>query len=191
MITLFDKLLSLPDSLTTPEQRAQWQAFQALIPPLPVNAAGTTILPARVLSIGKHNNEGPELYAVHPHRLFTKGKQVATGFNISLGLSTFASSGFSRENEGWNYGLNAAALLGLSQEASAMMLARSSSGPASGYRFPGFAPHMQDFGEWWGGGSVCQLMQCPHTHTLSHTRTHHLATCLLPFQTLLLTTLPT
>ena len=148
MITLFEKLLSLPPALTTPQQRAAWAAFQPLIPSLPLNAAGTSIAPARVLSTGSHNNEGPELYALHPHRMFTKGREVASGLNITLGRSTFNNSGFARENGGWNYGLNAAALIGASSEAAGQLLERSRSGPAAGYRWPGFAPHEQDFGAW-------------------------------------------
>ncbi len=44
-----------------------------------------------------------------------------------------------------SYGLNAAALLGLADPASSQVLDRANTAPASGYRFPGFAPHMQDF----------------------------------------------
>ena len=54
-------------------------------------------------------------------------------------------SGFTNENEGWNYGINANALVGDSASASTQLLQRALTPPASGYRFPGFAPHMQDF----------------------------------------------
>ena len=30
-----------------------------------------------------------ELYPIHPHRMFTQGKAVATGQNISVALNTF------------------------------------------------------------------------------------------------------
>ena len=36
---------------------------------------------------------GPELYAVHPHRVYTKGRQVA-GMDISLGERTVNASGW-------------------------------------------------------------------------------------------------
>jgi hypothetical protein len=146
MMTLFEKLLALPQSLTTPEQRQAWQNFvDKLMPALPLSSDGSTIAPARVLSQGTHNDEGPELYAMHPHRVFTKGREVASGTNISVGLNTYASSRFAGENEGWNYGLNAAALLGLTDAAAAQLLERANTAPAAGYRFPGFAPHFQDF----------------------------------------------
>jgi len=100
MLGLFQRLLALPPALATPAQRAAWAAFAPAIPDLPLTADGT-IAPARVLSSPSHNNEGPELYAMHPHRLLTKGREVASGANISLGLRTFAASGFAKENEGW------------------------------------------------------------------------------------------
>jgi hypothetical protein len=84
MIGLIDKLISLPPgSLATDAQRAAWSNFRAnLMPALPVSGTNpneTVIALATVLSSGKHNGEGPELYAMHPHRLFTKGRQIATG----------------------------------------------------------------------------------------------------------------
>ncbi len=144
MMTLFEKLLALPTSLTTPQQRADWQNFvDNLMPALPLSEDGSTIAPARVLSSGTHNDEGPELYAMHPHRVFTKGRQVASGTNITVGVNTVTTSNFARENSGWNYGLNAAALIGNTAVAAAQVLERAATPPASGYRFPGFAPHMQ------------------------------------------------
>jgi hypothetical protein len=44
-----------------------------------------------------------------------------------------------------SYGINAAALLGLADAAAAQLLQRATAAPAPGYRFQGFAAHMQDF----------------------------------------------
>ena len=90
MLAVFEKLLALPESITTPAQRAAWTDFYSIIPPLPLSASpsGPTIAAAEVLSSPSHNNEGPELYAIHPHRLFTVGRAVASGSNISLGVRT-------------------------------------------------------------------------------------------------------
>ena len=79
------------------------------MPRLPVTgvANASVIAPAQVISTGRHNGEGPELFAIHPHRVFTKGKEVATGFDISLGKRTVANSKWSRRGAGWNYGINA------------------------------------------------------------------------------------
>ena len=146
MIGLFEKLLALPAALTTPAQRAAWAAFVPQIPRLPLTADGATIAAARVISDGSHNSEGPELYAMHPHRLFTAGRAVARGDNISLGLRTLAASSWAHQNNaGWAYSINAAALLGSTDMAAAQLLERAATPPAAGYRFQAFAPHMQDF----------------------------------------------
>jgi hypothetical protein len=176
MVTLFEKLLQLPvPALATQAQHDAWAAFVPLIPDLPLTPDGSSIAPARVLSSGKHNSEGPELYAMHPHRVFTRGREVATGANITLGRSTVANTGWARNNGGWNYGINGAsprpprapprapcprartltrahthfpaayALIGAAPLAAAQLLQRAHTGPAAGYRWPGFAPHEQDF----------------------------------------------
>lgn len=41
-----------------------------------------------------------ELYPVHPHRMFTKGKEVATGLNITVAVNTYLQSHFATENSG-------------------------------------------------------------------------------------------
>jgi len=75
----------------------------------------------------------------------TRGKQVATGLDISLAVSTVQRSPWTQQNTGWNYGLNAAALAGLADTAANLLLQRAVTPPAAGYRWPGFAPHEQDF----------------------------------------------
>ena len=145
MHALFDKLLALPPTVTTPAQRTQWAAFSQILPILAVNASSNVILPAAQVSSGRHNSEGPEFYPMHPHRMFTKGRQVASNTSIELGISTYLQSPWRGANSGWNYALNAAVLLGLTQQAVPMLLARASTPPAAGYRFPGYAPHEQDF----------------------------------------------
>ena len=60
-------------------------------------------------------------------------------------MSTVAGSPWTLQNSGWNYGLNAAALAGLADLAAKLLLQRAATPPAQGYRWPGFAPHEQDF----------------------------------------------
>jgi hypothetical protein len=111
MMGVLDRLLALPAGLATPQQVADWTAFRNnLLPPLPLTADGGTIANAELVSSQSHNSEGPELFAVHPHRVFTRGMEVASGLNISLGARTVAESGWARNNEGWNYGINACVL---------------------------------------------------------------------------------
>lgn len=145
MLTLFEKLLALPPGVATPAQAAAWRAFSdARMPALPLTQDGSRIAAARVLNSGS-TGEGPELYPMHPHRVFTAGRAAAGGRSLALAQATLAASPFARQNEGWNYGLNAAALAGATDLAAALLLARSASPPAAGYRWPGFAPHYQDF----------------------------------------------
>lgn len=145
MMTLFEKLLALPDAYTTAAQRAAWAAFMSKMPQLPVNPATKVIQPARVVQNGPHNSEGPEIYAIHPHRVYTMGRKVASGTDISIGQATFASSSWSQSGSGWMYGINAAALIGDSANANAQIMSRANTANAAGYRFPAFAPHEQDY----------------------------------------------
>ena len=145
MMTLFEKLRALPPALTTPAQRAAWDSFAALrMPDLPLEPDGT-IAPARVLSTGTHNGEGPTLYIAHPHRVFTRAREVAGGRNASVGIATFLASPFRDSNSGWAYAINAAALLGLADVAAAQLAQRANTPPAAGYRFPAYAPHLRAF----------------------------------------------
>ena len=147
MLTLFEKLLALPPSLTTAAQRAAWGAFATnRMPSLPLNPDGT-IAPARVLSAGgSHNGEGPELFAMHPHRVYTRGREVATGRSLATATATYNASAWARySNEGWNYAINAAVLAGLTDAAVAQLISRAGTPPAPGYRFPGFSPQFQDY----------------------------------------------
>jgi hypothetical protein len=52
MMAVLEKLLALPDELTTPAQRAAWSAFVAIMPALPTTGSPSVIAPARVLSSG-------------------------------------------------------------------------------------------------------------------------------------------
>ena len=150
MQTLFEKLLALPLSLVPAQKRAQWQAFQPLIPDLPTTntTSGTEMLaPARVLSSGKHNSETPELYAVHPYRQITAARcWPSCGSAFELATAAFRANPLAySSNSGWNQGIINAALLSLDQISMQMILARANTGPAKGYRFPGFMPHEQDY----------------------------------------------
>ena len=143
MMTLFEKLRALPPALATPAQRAAWDAFATLrMPALPLEADGT-VAPARVLSSGTHNGEGPTLYVAHPHRVFTRAREVAGGRNASVGVATFLASPFRDSNAGWAYSINAAALLGLADVAATQLAQRADTQPAAGYRFPAYAPHLR------------------------------------------------
>jgi hypothetical protein len=148
MLALFEKLLQLPPALATAEQRARWREFSELrMPALPLAPDGSGgVAAARVLNRGgSGSGEAPTLYPIHPHRWFTKGREVATGRSLDVALASLrAADAFVQANVGWHYGLLAAALVGAADVAAPLLLARAASGSAPGYRWPGFAPKYQD-----------------------------------------------
>lgn len=90
------------------------------------------------------NSENPELYAVHPFRLFTRAASEAQNMSLSLALNAFRHKRNTGDN-GWNQNAMDAALLGLGPEAQSYVRARAKTPPAKGYRFPAFMPHEQDY----------------------------------------------
>ena len=70
-----NRLLNLPESLTTPEQRAFWKQLIRKLPPLPTREVdGIPMLAPAERFENKRNIENPELYAVFPFRLFALDK---------------------------------------------------------------------------------------------------------------------
>ena len=141
MVTVFEKLLQLadvPGSPVTAEQRARWAAFSQIMPRIAVNETTGTIKFARVDQDVQSIGEGAELYPMHPHRVFTRGRQVASGQDLTLAITTFEKSLWtdpstnSLWNTGWAYVVNAAALLGLTGKAAIGVIDRAHTGPASG-----------------------------------------------------------
>jgi hypothetical protein len=139
-------VLQLPQQFLTPAQRARYEALRASLPGLPVSADGATYAPAWVVSSGSHNSEVPELFASHPFRLNTVGRAaVDKSVNLSIGVATWHALPLAQANTGWYYGCADAAFLGLSSEAYSMVLDRATQPPPSGYRYPAFAQHYQDY----------------------------------------------
>jgi hypothetical protein len=145
---LVARLLALPPSasyLVTPAQRASYQALAAILPPLPRN--GTVWAPGEVLSdVGPGHREVPELFAVHPFKLFTAGKaSIDPSVDLTVGRATWNGSHNAKNNAGWDYGGIDAALLGLTNESWTMVVDRATNSPPQmGFRYPAFAPHLQD-----------------------------------------------
>lgn len=151
---LLERVLDLPEHLTTPEQRSQWQAFQSILPEIPMTKEGDRTVVSPFGSYPVHsklnNAETPELYSTHPWRYFTAGRSLTGAVDIAPSLfcllnSTRASCKNAQENTGWTQGGLNAALLGEADMASQMALGRAATQPAAGYRFPVFAPHCQDY----------------------------------------------
>ncbi|MCL2660757.1 MAG: DUF5703 domain-containing protein [Acidobacteriaceae bacterium] len=125
ILNVAQRLLELPASLTTSQQRAAWKQLLDKLPPLPMgtthdgkqppmghgDADGTRIiLPAQVYG-GRENHENPELYAVFPYRIYGVGKP-----DLELARNTFAARAEAM-NVCWGQDGEEAALLGLTEEA--------------------------------------------------------------------------
>ncbi len=107
------RLLSLPEDLTTPEQRQAWRRLLGEVPDLPTrDLDGKPVLAAAEKLIGGvSNSENPELYAIFPYRLFGVGKP-----DLELARRTFAARRV-KGNCGWRQDDTQAAFLGLTDEA--------------------------------------------------------------------------
>jgi hypothetical protein len=71
------RLLDLPERLTTPQERSAWKKLQDELPDLPrgTREKKDVLLPYTGEQTAKpENGENPELYAVYPFRLFGLGK---------------------------------------------------------------------------------------------------------------------
>jgi len=152
--SLLERLLQLPERFSSAAQRGQWTAFFAMLPDIPITKDGKCLAAAGNISEGIHNGETPELYSVHPFRLYTKGRSL-TGSNSAVDTARAVAClhndagcghtcGNANGNEGWNQGVMDAALLGDSDMAWRFAAQRAARPPAAGYRFLGFAAHYQD-----------------------------------------------
>jgi alpha-L-fucosidase 2 len=132
MRAVTDRLLGLPEHLTTPELRKFWADVEAKIPPLPTREyEGETIFaPAEKFDM-KKNGENPELYCVFPFRLVSFEKP-----NAEMGRRTLhhrTDSG----NWGWRQGEIFMVYLGLADEARNDLVARARNKHEDS-RFPAF-----------------------------------------------------
>jgi len=130
LMDVLPRLLALPASVTTSDERTEWTKVLADLPPLPF---GTTahgklpphghgdpdgkrvILPA--LKYGSTRNaENPELYTVFPYRLYDVGQP-----DLQLARDTFAARLFPFA-KCWGQDGEEAALLGLTDEAQKVVI---------------------------------------------------------------------
>ena len=127
-----ERLLALPNHLTTAEQRAFWRELRAKLPPLPTRTIdGTEMLAPAAAFANKRNSENPELYAVFPFRQIALGRP-----NIEFALQALKH----RENRGhfgWRQDDIFMAMLGLAEEARKGLVKRARKRDA-GSRFPAF-----------------------------------------------------
>ena len=165
--TVLTRLLELPESLTSQEQRDRWKRFCSELPEIPFGEENGSkwIKPARTYSHLK-NSENPELYSIFPYRAYGIGKP-----DLEVALETWRRRRIKRSG-GWTQDPIQAAMLGLTQEAKDMLLknvknrAPLGTPPAIEPRFPAFLGPNFDWIPDQDQGSVIMialqqmLMQC-------------------------------
>jgi len=124
------RLIALPVSVTTADQRARWQKMLDELPPIPVaEVNGVKLLqPAQSFS-GASNVENAVLYAVFPYRLYGVGRP-----DLDLARDTYAHRRIFRSH-GWCHDDIHAACVGLGEDAAELVAVRATQrNPA--FRFP-------------------------------------------------------
>ena len=154
------RLLALPESLTTPDQRDRWRKFAGELPPVPTRQAdvGQVLSPAGEYS-EKRNTENPELYAVFPYRLYGAGMP-----QLELARRTYAIR-LHKGSGGWQQDAIHAADLGLAEDARGFVV-HNATNAAAGFRFPAmWGPNFDWIPDQCHGGVLMlalqhMLMQC-------------------------------
>ena len=128
------RLLALPESLTTAEDRAFWNALLAKTPEVPVRhdaASGLDALAAAARFDHKSNVEAPELYSVFPFRLYSFEKP-----NADLARNAYKLR-LNPHSTGWGQDDLFCSYLGDAEGARENLAVRAKNGAAS-ERFPAF-----------------------------------------------------
>ncbi len=148
------RLLTLPDRLTTPEQRQFWTAMQRKLPPLPTRKVGEELALAPAARFAnKRNIENPELYAVFPFRLVSFEKE-----NAALGRVALRNRR-DRGNSGWRQDEIFMAYLGLAEDAQRNLIERAGN-YHHGSRFPAFwGPNYDWIPDQDHGGVLMKALQ--------------------------------
>lgn len=152
-----NRLLQLPATYGTTEQRAYWQALSKRIPPISYTQFNghTTIAPAQSWE-RVNNTESPQLYPVYPWGIFGVGKP-----GLDTALNTWRYDSFAlkfRSHIGWKQDNIFAARLGLKEEAWKLATLKLQS---SGRRFPAFWGPGYDWApdHNWGGSGMIGLQE--------------------------------
>ncbi len=129
------RLCALSERLTTAEQREFFAKMKTACPAVPVEEAefaGKTVrklAPAERYAKRRTNCENPELYPIWPFRVYALGKP-----GLAEAVATYTHR-LNHLDVGWGYDGNAAALLGLTDEAARILKVKAAnSNPA--YRWP-------------------------------------------------------
>lgn len=148
------RLLTIPEELTTPEQRSFWQALSKKLPDLPTREVdGVRMLAPAAKFARKQNIENPELYAVFPFRLFTVGLP-----KIELATEALKHR-WDKGNFGWRQDDIFMAYLGLAEEAKTYITGRARNKDPNS-RFPAFwGPNYDWVPDQDHGGVLLKVVQ--------------------------------
>ncbi|MCI0495752.1 hypothetical protein L0Z72_12175, partial [candidate division KSB1 bacterium] len=126
-----NKLLSLPESLTTQAQQKRWKYLLEHLTPVPVleENGKKFLVPAQMCDM-KMNVENPELYAVFPYRLYGVGKN-----DMDIAREAFLRRTH-KEDHCWYQNAVDAALLGLVDTTKNFVVNRTTPENYSDSRFP-------------------------------------------------------
>lgn len=131
-LAVTERLLALPPGVASEPDRAAWQRFRALLPPIPLReVAGRQALAPATFFAQKSNIENPELYPVFPFRLFAFNRP-----NADWALTALEHR-WDRGHSGWRQDDIFMAYLGLANDARQAVVSRARSHDA-GERFPAF-----------------------------------------------------
>jgi Domain of unknown function (DUF5703)/Glycosyl hydrolase family 95 catalytic domain len=127
-----ERLLALPERLTTAKERAFWARLRKKLPALPTREVdGKTVLAPAAKFEDKKNIENPELYAVFPFRQIALGRP-----NIEWGREALDRR-LDKGNFGWRQDDIFMAYLGLSDAARENIVGRAKNSNKES-RFPAF-----------------------------------------------------
>lgn len=151
-------LLALPADVVPAEARQWWLKLRSELPALPrgvVNGQETLLYYAPGQTHEGKNGENPELYAIHPYRLFGVGKP-----ELELARTAFKLAKFTKEyTDGcWRQMAIQTALLGWPEDARKRTTTHLTHGDKA-QRFPAFWEASSDYApdEDNGGNGMCAL----------------------------------
>ncbi len=129
------RLCALAENLTTTEQRKFFAHMKAAAPPIPIKEAQLNGKTVRRIAVAqkynpkRSNRENPELFPIWPFRIFGLERPM-----LEEARNAYHLRG-SHNDVGWGYDSNAAALLGMTDEAARILKIKIANSNAA-YRWP-------------------------------------------------------
>jgi hypothetical protein len=93
---VLSSLLQLPATVVPAAERTKWSTLLEIVPPIPMtNATPPAIAPGEKLPPKTSNVENPELYTLHPYRVYSAAKGVPEAALLAYRNKRFSS------DDGW------------------------------------------------------------------------------------------